>query len=67
MTYGGDETLRTAIERFVERANSAGVDITLEVSEGMQHAYEYMAGRAREADRSIANVGQWLRPKLGLG
>jgi acetyl esterase/lipase len=66
LTCGSSEALEDNAERFAGMARKAGVDVTLEVSEGMQHVYEFMAGRAAEADRTIANIGAWLRPKLGL-
>ncbi|WP_335981166.1 alpha/beta hydrolase [Streptomyces sp. CA2R106] len=66
LTCGGYETMRADAERFARLATHAGVDVTLEVGEGMQHIYPLMAGRAPEADRTVANIARWLRPKLGL-
>jgi monoterpene epsilon-lactone hydrolase len=66
LTAGDKETLQDNAERFADMARNAGVDVTLEITEGMQHIHPVMAGRAPEADATIANVGQWLRPKLGL-
>jgi len=31
----------------------------------MQHVYEFMAGRALEADEATAAMTLWLRPKIG--
>jgi len=66
LACGGYEALRADAERFASLAADAGVDVTLEVSDGMQHIYPLMAGRAPEADLTIANIARWLRPKLGL-
>lgn len=66
LSYGGYETLRDNAERFAVLARHAGVQVSLELSAGMQHDYPLMAGRAPEADRTIANIGHWLRPRLGL-
>jgi hypothetical protein len=33
----------------------------------MQHVYQCLAGRAPEADASIAEAGRWLRAKLDDG
>ena len=66
VTFGTHETLQDCAERFAATAKKAGVDITVEHSEGMQHVYPFMAGRAPEANRTIASVGRWLRPRLGL-
>lgn len=64
LTCGGDETLRDNAEQFAARARQAGVDVVLRVGDGMQHAYQLMAGRVPEADASIAEAGKWLREKL---
>ncbi|MDO1481869.1 alpha/beta hydrolase [Rhodococcus ruber] len=61
---GDKETLQDDTDRFVDRARAAGVDITHERSAGMQHIYVVMAGRAPEADTTIANAAAWLQEKL---
>jgi acetyl esterase/lipase len=66
LTVGSHETLQDSVEQFADRAKNAGVEVTLEVAEGMQHVYPFMAGRAPEADATISDAGRWLRPKLGL-
>jgi hypothetical protein len=37
----------------------------LKVFEGMQQVYDFMAGRAAEADRTLAAVRAWRRTKPG--
>lgn len=64
---GDHETLLDDAQRFTDRAEAAGVDVTLEVDPEMQHVFHFMAGRAPEADDAIARLGSWVRPKLGLG
>lgn len=66
LTAGGAETLQGSVEEFADKAKNAGVEVTLEVSEGQQHVYPFMAGRAPEADSTIADAGRWVRSKLGL-
>jgi monoterpene epsilon-lactone hydrolase len=66
LTAGTHEGLQDNAERFMDIAKNAGVDVTLEVVEGMQHIHPVMAGRAAEADTTIENVARWLRPRLGL-
>lgn len=66
LAVGDHETLQDSVEQFAERARNAGVEVVLEVAEGMQHVHPFMAGRAPEADRTIADAGRWLRSKLGL-
>lgn len=66
VSAGDAETLLDNAERFVDQARSAGVDATLEIQPGQQHVYQFMAGKAKEADATIANAAEWLRPRLGL-
>jgi acetyl esterase/lipase len=63
---GDDEVLVGAAQSFAELAEKAGVDVTLHVEPGQQHVYQCLAGRAPEADVSVAAIGAWLRPRLGL-
>lgn len=65
VAYGDQETLQSDSERFIERARAAGVDVTAELSAGMQHVYILMAGRAPEADATVANAAAWLATRLG--
>lgn len=64
VTAGADESLVDAVTAFADKARTAGVDVTVKVAPGMQHAYQWMAGRAPEADASIADIGAWLRRQL---
>ena len=63
---GGDEALLDDAARFEQRATAAGVDVTLDVFDGMQHVFQCLAGRAPEADEAIRELADWARPKLGL-
>jgi acetyl esterase/lipase len=65
LTCGTHETLQDHAERFAALARRARVDVELQVGDGMQHFYQCMAGRAPEADASIAQAGKWLHEKLG--
>jgi monoterpene epsilon-lactone hydrolase len=65
LAAGGFETLLDSSERFAEKARKAGVSVELEISPGMQHVYVYMAGKAEEADRTIRNVGNWVKKHFG--
>lgn len=66
LTAGSHEGLVDNVERFAALAEKAAVDVTVEIAAEMQHVYPIMAGRAPEADETIARVGAWLAPKLGL-
>jgi len=67
LTAGTWETLQDNAEKLAEKAKEAGVPVELELSDSMQHVYVFMAGNAPEADKTINDVGRWLRQKLGLG
>ncbi len=66
LSAGTEEALLDNPQRLAESAKKARVDVTLKIAEGMQHVYEFMAGRAPEADEAIADIAVWLRPKIGL-
>ena len=64
---GADETLLDDSRKLEELARKSGVDVTLEVVPEMQHVFQFLAGTAPEADAAIRRLGDWVRPKLGLG
>ena len=63
---GGDETLLDDSTRFAEKARAAGVEVKLDIFPEMQHVFQFMAGRAPEADDAIRRMAQWVKPRLGL-
>ena len=63
---GGYEAMLDNSTRFEPIARSAGVDVTVEVVPEMQHVFQFMAGRAPEADDAIQRMAAWVKPKLGL-
>jgi monoterpene epsilon-lactone hydrolase len=66
MQAGAHEGLLDDSRVFAERAKKAGVEVRLDVSQGMLHSFQMMAGRAPEADDAIARLAELVRPKLGL-
>jgi len=58
---GGAESLLADATRLAEKAEAAGVDVTLSVAEGMQHVFPILAGNAPEADTEIAAIAKWYR------
>lgn len=64
---GGDELLVDDSRRLAERARKAGVDARLDIFPGLQHCFQFSAGRAPEADDAVRRLAEWVRPKLGLG
>lgn len=67
MNAGGAESLLDNAQRFEAIAKRAGVEVRLDVAEGMQHVYPFLAGRAPEGDKAVNDMADWVRPKLGLG
>ena len=63
---GGDETLLDDSLRFEKKARAAGVDVKVDVCPEMQHVFQFMAGKAPEADEAVQKMADWVKPKLGL-
>ncbi|MEQ8233518.1 MAG: alpha/beta hydrolase [Gammaproteobacteria bacterium] len=66
LQVGGYETIVDDAIRAAERMRAAGVEVKCDVFPEMQHVFQFMAGRAPEADDAIARLAAWVRPKLGL-
>ena len=65
ISIAGHDMLRDHGERMAEKLKKAGVEVVAVVHEQQQHVMEFMAGRAPEADDSIARIGEWVRKKVG--
>lgn len=63
LNAGSSEALLSDTIRFAEAAETAGVDVTLSIAEGMQHVFPCLAGRARAADDELAKVAAWYRSR----
>ncbi len=61
---GTAEILHDDATRLAERAQAAGVDVSLHVYDDMMHVWHYYAGVLPEADTAIEQIGQFLRAKL---
>jgi acetyl esterase/lipase len=57
---GTDEIIVDDSIRFAERAREAGVDVTLQVFEGLWHEFQIHAGLLREADQAIEEIAKFL-------
>jgi monoterpene epsilon-lactone hydrolase len=64
LAAGGFETLLDSSTKFAEKAKKAGVEVELEIAEGMQHVFPFMAGNDERADRTISNAGNWVQGKF---
>ena len=64
--YDAYEMLVGEAIEFAQRAKHAGVDVSLHALPEGQHNFILGAGRVPEVDEAIAEMGRWLRSKLGL-
>lgn len=64
--YGQDEILVGEATELAQRAQTAGVDVIVRAVPAGQHSFIVAAGRVPEVDQAIAEMGKWLRIKLGL-
>ena len=64
--WGTDELLAGEAAEFASRVQAAGNDVLMGAVEGGQHSFIIGAGRVPEVDEAIAEIGGWLRAKLGL-
>jgi epsilon-lactone hydrolase len=51
---------------FAEKARAAGVDVTLEIWEGMIHVFQQFPADLVEARQALLSVGEFLRAHFGL-
>ncbi len=63
---GDEEIVLDDSTRLADVADSAGVDVSLEVFPEMQHIFQLFVGNMPEADEAVAKIAAWLRPRLGL-
>jgi acetyl esterase/lipase len=61
---GGDEIMLDDSTRLAERAKVAGVEVTLDIWEGMWHNWHAFAPQLPEGLQAIERVGQFIRQKL---
>jgi len=64
--WGSDELLAGEAAELGRRAQAAGNEVFLRAVEAGQHSFIIGAGRVPEVDEAIAEIGTWLRSKLGL-
>jgi epsilon-lactone hydrolase len=63
--WGSDELLAGEDAEFARRAQAAGNDVLVREVEAGQHSFIIGAGWVPEVDEAIAEIGSWLRSKLG--
>ena len=60
---GSNETILSESVQFDEKARSAGVDVTLQVWDGMQHEWQYAASWLPEGRDALKEIGTFLAEK----
>jgi acetyl esterase/lipase len=58
---GSDEILLSDSTHLAEHARRAGVDVTLEIWEGMQHVWHFAANIVPEAREAIEKIGEFIQ------
>jgi acetyl esterase/lipase len=61
---GEDEVLLNDSLRMAEQARADGVDVVLQRFPGLWHVFQAQAGLLRVADRALADVAIFLRPRV---
>jgi acetyl esterase/lipase len=62
---GGDELLLDDSTRFAEKAERAGVEVTLRVGEGLFHCYPVCAPLFPEAKQAMVEICTFIKAHLG--
>jgi len=64
---GDDEILLSDSTRLVDNIRQAGGDVELRIWAGMWHVFQFFVGQMPESSRSIREIGEFLRAKVGTG
>jgi epsilon-lactone hydrolase len=63
---GSEEVLLSDSQRLAENARLSGVDVSLEVWDGMQHVWHFAASFVPEARQATEKIGEFVRERTGL-
>lgn len=63
LQVGSNEIILSDSVQFAEKAKSAGVDVTFDVWDGMQHEWQYAASLLPEARQALARIGEFISKK----
>jgi len=61
---GTAEILVDDATRLADRAQAAGVEVSLHLYEDMMHVWHYFSGMLPESEKAIEQIGQFLKAKL---
>lgn len=62
---GGDETLLDDSTRFAEKAKAAGIDVTLNIGEGMWHCFTLMPSFIPECRQAMDEMCTFIKTHIG--
>ena len=62
---GSDELILSDATGVAEKAQVSGVDVTLQVLDGMQHEWHFAANLLPEGKRAIKDIGQFIQAAAG--
>ena len=65
ISVGEDEAMLDDSTRFADKAQQAGVDVTLRVGKGMVHCYPALAPLFPEAKQAMGEICDFIRAKAG--
>ncbi|QIB35282.1 alpha/beta hydrolase [Ancylobacter pratisalsi] len=66
LDVGDNEVLLSDSTRYADRAQAAGVEVTLSVWEGMAHVFQSSLGQFVAAEQSVDAIGEFLRQRLAV-
>ncbi|MBM3151626.1 MAG: alpha/beta hydrolase [Chloroflexi bacterium] len=64
LQVGSSEVLLSDAVHFSNKAKATGVEVILEVWEGMQHEWQFAVGILPEAERAVEKLGEFIRKRI---
>jgi acetyl esterase/lipase len=63
---GSDECILSDSTMFAEAAEAVGVEVTLEVWQGMQHEWHFAAEMLPEGRQAVNRIGEFILESVGV-
>jgi monoterpene epsilon-lactone hydrolase len=64
LCVGGYETLLDNSTKFAEMVRKVGGSVEVDIKEGMQHVFPFMAGKHEKADQTLESIGKWVNKQF---
>ena len=64
ISVAGNDMLADHGTRMADRLKKVGVEVLVEVHDGLQHVFEFGAGKVPESDESLKRIGEWVKGKF---